>query len=107
MRQAKVKLVATITRSIANEKTKALTTGATATVSTEALATEKTISLGKADIFALTSVHMAADFSTDATTSDTDITDRFTLDNGQRDSYYDIGRIVRKDGAQNPYLVDY
>ena len=99
---AKVKLLATITRSIANEKTKALVTGQTATVSTEALATEKTISLGKADAFALTSVHMAPDFSTDATTSDTDITDRFTLDTGQRDSFYDIARIVRKDGAQNP-----
>ena len=99
---AKVKLIATITRSIANEKSKALVTGATTTVSTQALAEEKTISLGKGDVFALTSVHMAADFSTDATTSDTDITDRFTLDNGQRDSYYDIGRIVRKDGAQTP-----
>ena len=33
------------------------------------------------------------------TTSDTDITERFTLDNGQRDSFYDIGSIVRKDGA--------
>ena len=101
-RTAKVKLTATITRSIANEKTKALVTGQTATVNTEALATEKVIGLGKADAFALTSVHMAADFSTAASTSDTDITDRYTLDTGQRDSFYDIARIVRKDGAQNP-----
>ena len=48
---------------------------------------------------------MQTRLSTDATTSDTDITDRFTLDNGQRDSYYDIASIVRKD-AQNQ-LVDY
>jgi len=99
---AKVKLIATITRGVAGEKTKSLQTGITTTVSTEALATEKTISLGKADIFALTSVFMAPDFSTAATTSHTDITDRFTLDTGQRDSYYDIGRIVRKDNTQNP-----
>jgi len=99
---AKVKLIATITRSVAGEKTKSLQTGITATVDTQALAEEKTISLGKADIYALTSVYMAPDFSTAATTSHTDITDRFTLDNGQRDSYYDIGRIVRKDGTQNP-----
>ena len=45
---------------------------------------------------------MAADFSTAATTSDTDITDRFDLDNGQRDSFYDIGSIIRKPGAQTP-----
>ena len=101
-RTAKVKLVATITRSVAGEKTKTLTTGQTATTATEALSTESRISLGKADIFALTSVHMAADFSTDATTSDTDITDRFTLDNGQRDSFYDIGSIIRKPGSLAP-----
>lgn len=101
-RTAKVKLVATITRSVAGEKTKTLTTGQTATTTTEALSTESRIALGKADIFALTSVHMAADFSTAATTSDTDITDRFTLDNGQRDSFYDIGSIVRKPGSLAP-----
>ena len=99
---AKVKLVATITRSVANEKTKALVSGQTQTISSQADCEEKTISLGKADIFALTSVYMSPDFSTAATTSHTDITDRFTLDNGQRDSFYDIGRIVRKDGAQTP-----
>jgi len=101
-RTAKVKLVATITRSVAGEKTKTLQTGITQTTATEALSTENRIGLGKADIFALTSVHMAADFSTDATTSDTDITDRFTLDNGQRDSFYDIGSIVRKPGSLAP-----
>ena len=41
---------------------------------------------------------MAADFSTAATTSDTDITDRFDLDTGQRDNFYDVGRLVRKTG---------
>ncbi len=102
LEQQKLNLLATITRSIAGEKTKTLETGKTETISTEALATENRISLGKADTFALTSVFMAPDFSTDATTSDTDITDRFTLDNGQRDSFYDIGSIVRKPGAQNP-----
>ena len=39
---------------------------------------------------------MAPDFSTDATTSHEDVTDRFTLDNGQRDNFYDIGAIVLK-----------
>ena len=45
---------------------------------------------------------MAGDFSTDATSSDTNITDRFELDNGQRDNYYDIGRIKLKPGKQRP-----
>ena len=30
------------------------------------------------------------------TSSHTDITDRFELDNGQRDNFYDIGRIKLK-----------
>lgn len=44
-------------------------------------------SLGKADIIRIISV-------VDAT--NTNVTERFTLDNGQRDNYYDIGRIIRK-----------
>ena len=46
--------------------------------------------------------YMASDFSTAATTSDTDITDRFELDNGQRDNFYDIGRIKLKPGSLTP-----
>ena len=45
---------------------------------------------------------MAADFSTAADSDDTDVTDRFDLDTGQRDSFYDMGRIVRKTGALAP-----
>ena len=97
----KIKILATISTSVVGAKTKT-TTDTTATVDTEALATANTISLGKADVHTLTSVHMAADFSTAATTSDTDVTDRFTLDTGQRDNFYDIGRLVRKTGALAP-----
>ena len=43
-----------------------------------------------------------SDFGADATTSDTDITDRFDLDNGQRDNFYDIGRLKLKTGALTP-----
>ena len=45
---------------------------------------------------------MAADFSTAATTSDTDVTDRFSLDTGMRDNYYDVSRLVRKAGKAAP-----
>ena len=46
-----------------------------------------TINLGKADIESLVSVKMSSDFSTDALSTDVDITDRFELDNGQRDNF--------------------
>ena len=87
----KIKILATLSTSVVSAKTKTDTEG-TQTVDTLALV-KKDISLGKADIHTLTSVHMAADFSTDATTSDTDITTRFDLDNGQRDNFYDVGRL--------------
>ena len=47
-------------------------------------------SLGKADIIRIVSV-------VDATS--TNVTERFTLDNGQKDNYYDIGRISRDPGS--------
>ena len=53
---------------------------------------------------------MAADFSTVADTDDTDVTDRFELDTGQRDNYYDIARLKLKSGKVNPtgrLLINY
>ena len=99
---AKIKILATVTRSVADSKTKTLSSNSTVQISTQAIAQASSIGLGKADVYALKSVKMAADFSTNATSGDTDITDRFTLDNGQRDNYYDIGRIKLKTGELQP-----
>ena len=99
----KVKILGTINRSVAGSKTKTLTSASTLQISTLAAITKQGgISLGKADIFKINSIKMAADFSTNATNSDTDITDRFELDNGQRDNFYDIGRIKLKTGSLTP-----
>jgi hypothetical protein len=98
----KVKILATISTSVAGAKTKTATTNQTLTVDTAALSGLTQISLGYADVYQVQSVYMAADFSTAATTSDTLITDRFTLDTGQRDNYYDISRIIRLPGKAAP-----
>ena len=97
----KIKILATINASVVGSKTKSDTSG-TQTVDTEALATATTISLGRADVHSIESIFMAADFSTAATSEDTDVTDNFDLDSGQRDNFYDIGRIVRKAGTLAP-----
>jgi len=99
---SKVKILATISASVVSAKTKTNTTDETKTVDTQALAQATSINLGKADVHKLTSVFMASDFSTAATTSDTDITSRFDLDTGQRDNFYDVGRLVRKPGQAAP-----
>ena len=98
----KIKILATISASVVGAKTKTAVEDATKTVDTSALATLNEINLGYADVYSLASVYMAADFSTAPTTSDTDITNRFTLDTGQRDNFYDIGRLVRKSGSIDP-----
>ena len=99
----KIKVIATISASVVGAKTKTDTTNETVTIDTEALAaTATTISLGKADVYQIQSVFMAADFSTAADSGDTDVTDRFDLDTGQRDNFYDIARLVRKTGKVAP-----
>ena len=92
-----VKIIATVTRSTVSSKSKTLNTAQTKQVTTQALATARGgVNIGKADVFEVASVHMAGDFSTNATTSDTDVTDRYELDNGQRDNFYDVGRLKLK-----------
>lgn len=51
--------------------------------------------LANVDIFALTTVKDVSD-------GDADITDRYTLDNGQRDNFYDRGKLVLKAGQTAP-----
>jgi hypothetical protein len=98
----KLKILATISASVAGSKTKTANTAQTAQISTQALCQATNIKIGYADVYAVDTVHMAADFSTNATTSDTDVTDRFSLDTGQRDNFYDVSRLVRKAGKQAP-----
>ena len=74
----------------------------TLAVSTQATIESGVVGLAKADVYKINSVYMAPDFSTAATTSHTDITSRFELDTGQRDNFYDIGRIKLKTGELTP-----
>ena len=105
----KIKVLATLSTSTVGAKTKT-STAITKTVDTLALVSESAISLGKPDVHKLNAVYMAADFSTAATTSDTDVTSRFDLDNGQRDNFYDLARLKLRPGKQIPtgrLLIDF
>ena len=89
----KIKILATVSRTVAGSKTKTLNSNSTLQVTSQTTIEGGVIGLGKADILEINNIYMSADFSTNATSSNTDITDRFDLDNGQRDNFYDIGRI--------------
>src|SRR5210317_1184721 len=105
-----VKALLTINKSVGSSKTKTLNSNEPLNVSTQAKIESGTIGLAKADVYKINNIYMAADFSTAATSSDTDITSRFDLDNGQRDNFYDIGRIKLKTGSLTPtgqLLIDF
>src|SRR6056300_945828 len=105
-----VKILATVSRTIADSKTKTLNSNSTVAISNQTTIESGVIGLGKADIYRINNVYMSSGFGAAATTSDTNITSRFDLDNGQRDNFYDIGRLKLKPGAIVPtgrLLVDF
>ena len=99
---AELKIVATVNRSVASSKTKTLNTASTIQATSQSDIESGTVGLTKADVYKINSIYMAANFSTNATTSDTDVTSRFELDTGQRDNFYDIGRVKLKAGELTP-----
>ena len=105
-----IKILLTLNKTVGTSKSKSLSSGATVSISDQTTIESGTIGLAKADVYQINAIYMAADFSTVATSSDTNITDRFDLDNGQRDNFYDIGRIKLKDGEVTPtgrLLIDF
>jgi hypothetical protein len=55
--------------------------------------------IGLSDGFRLVSVRKKNGSNFSSTTEGTDVTSEFTLDNGQRDSFYDHARLVKKPGS--------
>lgn len=80
---SQIAVIATLSKSVSNEKTKTLNTNTETTLSLDG---DGIIQLSKADIYRVISVTDDSDSS--------DITDQFQLDNGQRDNFYDRGRLL-------------
>ena len=99
----KVKILATVSRSVVEEKSKTLVTNKLLEVETLANITKQGgVRLINSDIHRIVSIKMATAFGTYNNSGEVDITDRYDLDNGQRDNFYDIGRIILKKGALVP-----
>ena len=101
-----VRIISTIskTNSAANKKTKTLVSGSTIDFTSNTTATATVLSLGQADIYVLSNVRMSANaFGTAFNTSNSvDITSRYTLDNGQKTSHYDLGSVKLLPGQPAP-----
>ena len=98
---SKIKILATISTAVAGAKTKTKT-DATKTFDTAAASGLTQLNLGYADVYKVASVFMSADFNTDATIADTDVGNRFLLDTGARDNFYDVSRLIRVAGEAAP-----
>jgi hypothetical protein len=94
---ASVRLVAPITKQISQEKTKTLQTGSVAFT-----AATSTMSLGRADVYRIVGIYDSSNISINAVNTDLNITDRYSLDTGQRDSHYDIGNVSLKPNQSAP-----
>ena len=101
-------LIATVQKnsSAADKKNKTLVENSTVSFLTEASAIAQNLSLSKADVYRLVSVKMTTagafgDPSYNAT-SEVDITNRYTLDNGQKATYYGLGSLRLKNNAAPP-----
>lgn len=68
---------------------------ATGTIQTDALTGEQYLDLGKADIFKVKRVTLVD-------SDGADVRYKFKLDNGQRDNFYDFGRMVLRNGQSAP-----
>ena len=90
--------------SAADKKVKTLVSDATVDYTTQNTCTAATITLGKADIYQLSNVKMSSNAFGTAylSTGEVDITDRFIFDNGQRNTYYDVGTLKIKPEAAKP-----
>jgi hypothetical protein len=98
-----VELIAGVKKTLDHDS-KSLTTSGSQNIHQVAFTSQSTIEagnlqLGKADGYRLLAVYMAADFSTDATNTDTDVKEYYDFDNGQRDNFYGISKITIKPGT--------
>ena len=101
-----VRIISTIakTNSAADKKIKTLVSGATIDFTSNITATATVLSLAQADVYALSNVRMSANaFGTAYNASNSvDITSRYTLDNGQKTSHYDLGSVKLLPGQPAP-----
>ena len=93
------KLIAPVRKTDTSPKTKILIENQEYNVSTGF--SDPGIPIQYADGVKLKAVYMSAT-AADATNNDVEITDRYTFDGGQRDTHYDLARIVLKPGSIAP-----
>ncbi len=86
----------------AKEKTKTLTQNQTVDFVSAGSVNASSLSLGKADVVVVRSVKMATAFGAYSDVGAVDISDRYSFDNGQTDSYYGVSKLIRNANSPVP-----
>lgn len=101
-----IRIITTLqkTSTAADKKVKTLVSGSTIDFTTNTTATVSVLSLVRADVYSVSNVRMSANaFGTAYTnTNAVDITSRYTFDNGQRRTHYDLASMVLKPDQPAP-----
>lgn len=93
--------IATIKKTGIGRKSKVLTR-TTKVFTTQSDATASTLNLGQADIYRIAYVKMkSGTWGAEGDDYSIDITDRYDFDDGQRETHYDLGKLILK-GSFNP-----
>lgn len=86
----------------AKEKTKTLVQNQTVDFDSLGAVTASALSLGKADVIFIRSIKMASAFGAYNDSGAVDISDRYTFDNGQTDSFYGVSKLARRADSPIP-----
>jgi hypothetical protein len=96
-------VIAPMTRTNITEKTKSLVEDFEVTFASPNTTLGSYDVLGVTDALRIKGIYMSADFNTAVNIStDPDVKDRYELDNGQRENFYDVARIRLKPGSSAP-----
>lgn len=99
------KLIASVLQinTAAQERTKTLTSDYAQTITGQRVLNNTVIELSKADVLRIKSIYMTpGDYTAFDNANKIDITDIYTLDDGQRSSYYTNAKLVLKPGYKVP-----
>lgn len=93
--QTSAKVIATVQRTDGKEVTKTLRKNRYVKINCNTAGTSGIYNIGFSDIYRIAAIYHGSTYSE----SNTDVTNQFTLDNGQRDNFYRNGRILKKQGS--------
>ena len=97
-----VNIIAPVSKTVIAEKTKYLQETGSVIITIPNKKQNDRDYLNKADVVRVKNVYMSAGLATAPTINDIDIRERYQMDTGQRDNYYDVGSIILKNGQNAP-----